>query len=247
MSHDELEKHLHCGLNHFNLTGAKITDSGFRLKHYEDKNDPKWPKLIDVIAKTGIESLNLGSCSIDAKGIELWSTAIGANPIAPCSNLKILNLSKNLIKLDGAKILAGALKDNTSIEFLDLSSNELKVFGTYQIARALHHNKTLKGLNLFKNTLDVDGARAIRDLLEENSTIEFIDLGHNRIRSKGLEAIKEGILANPTCALHSLGVRMNFINDDGFDSFFNEVIFEDYSKKKVRQIPATTEKLMSDY
>jgi hypothetical protein len=74
----------------------------------------------------------------------------------------------------------------------------------------------LKGLNLFKNTIDVDGARAIRELLESNSTIEFIDLGHNRIRSKGLEAIKEGILANSTSKIHSLGLRMNFINDDGF-------------------------------
>lgn len=246
MTHDQLEKNLHCGLAYLNLIGSVMGDTGFRVKNYADKNDPKWPKLIEVLAKTNIDTLNFSTCAIDSKAIELYSCAIGENPIAPCANLKRLDLSRNAIKLDGAKLLAAGLKHNTSLEFLDLSSNALKVYGIGQIAAALHDNKTLRGLNLFKNTLDVDGASRIRELLEENSTIEFIDLGHNRIRSKGLEAIKEGILANPTCGLHSLGLRMNFINDDGFDSFFNEVVFDNYTKKKVRYLPADIDDLVHE-
>ena len=77
-------------------------------------------------------------------------------------------------------------------------------------------NKVLTGLNLFKNTIDVDGARAVRDLLKVNSKLEFLDIGHNRIRSKGLEAITEGIIGAKESKLTSLGLRLNFINDDGF-------------------------------
>jgi hypothetical protein len=98
------------------------------------------------------------------------------------------------------------------------------------ICKALQKNSTLKGLNLFKNTLDVDGARALRDMLKVNSTIEFLDIGHNRIRSKGLEAISEGILESKDCKLKTLGLRMNFINDDGFSRFFDEVILSGMSK-----------------
>ena len=111
-----------------------------------------------------------------------------------------------------------------------MSQNNLGVYGTFLLTNALKKNKTLKGLNLFKNTIDVDGARAVRELLKVNSTIEFLDLGHNRIREKGLEAITEGIQASKDCKLKTLGLRMNFINDDGFTRFFDESIFSGMSK-----------------
>jgi hypothetical protein len=85
-------------------------------------------------------------------------------------------------------------------------------------------------LNLFKNTLDVDGARALRDLLKVNTSITFLEIGHNRIRQKGLEAISEGILGAKDSKLKSLGLRMNFINDSGFQRFFDEVVFSNMSK-----------------
>ena len=82
---------------------------------------------------------------------------------------------------------------------------------------------------MFKNIIDVDGARALRELLKVNKSLEFLDIGHNRIRAKGLEAITEGIVKG-NCPLKSLGLRMNFINDDGFQSFFDDVIFSKISK-----------------
>ena len=111
-----------------------------------------------------------------------------------------------------------------------MSQNQLGVFGATLISKSLHKNTVLKGLNLFKNSIDVDGARAVRDLLKVNKYIEFLDIGHNRIRQKGLEAIIEGITKAKETGLTSLGLRMNFINDDGFTSFFNEVIFSGMSK-----------------
>jgi len=159
----------------------------------------------------------------------LVSVAISLKPY-PCKNLKILNLAKNIITKEGAKLLAPALAENKTIKFLDLSQNMLGVYGVTLIAKALEKNSTLTSLNLFKNTIDVDGARAIRDMLKVNSSIDFLDIGHNRIRQKGLEAISDGILNGKECKLKTLGIRMNFINDDGFTRFFDEVILSGMSK-----------------
>jgi Ran GTPase-activating protein (RanGAP) involved in mRNA processing and transport len=51
----------------------------------------------------------------------MYSYILGKNKIAPCSSLRILNLSQNRIASEGAKILASALKKNKSLVFLDLS------------------------------------------------------------------------------------------------------------------------------
>lgn len=129
-------------------------------------------------------------------------------------------------------MLAQGLESNKSLEFLDLSSCMLGVSGTLAIANALHKNTTLKSLNLYRNKVDVDGARALRELLKVNSTLEFLDVGHNRLREKGVRAITDGIIENPTSALKRIGLRFNFINDDGFAYFFDQCIFQGKSKIK---------------
>jgi len=55
------------------------------------------------------------------KSIELYACSIGKNPVGPCKSLMILNLSRNDIGKEGAKLLAPALEENKSLEFLDLS------------------------------------------------------------------------------------------------------------------------------
>ena len=155
--------------------------------------------------------------------------AIGDKPYK-CKGLKSLNLSRNNLNKEHTKLLAEAMEENSTLEFLDISQNILGVYGVTLIARSLHKNKTLKGLNLFKNTLDVDGSRALGEMLKVNSTIEWLDVAHNRIRPSGLQAISEGILANKDCKIKTLGLRMNFINDDGFQEFFSKVIFSGKSK-----------------
>jgi len=50
--------------------------------------------------------LNLSNSYIDGKTCELLSVAIGENPVGKCSKLKILNLSKNQIGIEGAKFLS---------------------------------------------------------------------------------------------------------------------------------------------
>lgn len=98
------------------------------------------------------------------------------------------------------------------------------VSGIVNISEALAKNTTLKTLNLYRNILDVDGARALGALLKVNCTIEFLDIGHNRIRQTGLRAICDGIVANPKSKLTELGIRANFINDNGISYLFEQLI-----------------------
>lgn len=94
----------------------------------------------------------------------------------------------------------------------------------------MEKNSSLKTLNLYRNKVDVDGARALREVLKVNTTIEFLDVGHNRLREKGIKALTDGICENPGSKLEHLGIRFNFINDDGFSYLFEKAIFKGKSK-----------------
>lgn len=220
---------LHFGLKYLNFNGLNFGTTSFKVKTMEIQNKPEWPELVKFVAASDLSMLDLSKSQMTSQNIELVACSIGKNPISKCQHLKILNLANNKITQVGAKILSPALGANKSIEFLDLSQNQLGVYGGKLIASAFLDNQVLKGLNLFKNSLDVDGARALRDLLKVNHSIEFLDIGHNRIRSKGLEAISQGILESENSKLKTLGLRMNFINDNGFTRFFDEVIHSEQS------------------
>jgi hypothetical protein len=83
---------------------------------------------------------------------------------------------------------------------------------------------------LFKNKVDVDGARALRDMLKVNSTIQFLDVGYNRLREKGLKAIADGVCENVTSSVTHLGLRFNFISDDGFNYLFENAVLKGNTK-----------------
>jgi len=143
-----------------------------------------------------------------------------------------LNLSKNHINKEGGKILAEVLGKNGTLEALDLSGNLLGVSGTKALAGALKTNTKLKYLSLYSNIVDVDGARALKETLIVNDSLQFLDVGSNRLRDKGIMEIAEGILGNKTCALKGIGLRFNFITEDGADQFFSKVL----GKSKIENI-----------
>lgn len=88
---------------------------------------------------------------------------------------------------------------------------------------------------MYRNKVDVDGARALRELLAHNSVLEFLDVGYNRLREKGIMALTDGITSNPTSSIKSLGLRFNFIKDDGFAYLFDNAIFAE-GKSKIQNL-----------
>ena len=155
--------------------------------------------FLHLAKHTEIE-LNMRKCFSSPKDMELVAYAIGLNPLSE-SKIRSIDLSKNTITKEGAKLLAPSLENNKFLITLDLSHTKIGVSGMMHLAESLLKNNTLKHLNLYRNIIDVDGARSLGSLLKVNTSLEFIDVGHNRIRKTGLTAICDGILANPDSKL----------------------------------------------
>jgi len=218
MEKDQLVKKMHFGLEYLDLQSCKLTNFGFHPKVILKQKTPVWPNFLKFVTQHDID-FNFRRCGLVQKDMEIFQYALGENPIAP-SKIRSLNLSKNNITKEGAKFLAPGLALNASLINLDLSACNLGVSGVMHIAEALETNKTLQRLNLYRNILDVDGARALSKALKVNKTLTSLDVGHNRIRKTGLHSIVDGIVANPESKLVNLGIRSNFINDDGFSYLF---------------------------
>ena len=120
MTKEQLEPRFEFGLTYLNIGQSAIPFFNFKLKDYQKQKQPHWPSLISFLADNKIEILNLSKCQMNKNDMELISTCIYQNPIAP-TRLRVLNLRKNQIMKDGAKTLAAALEGNNSIEVLDLS------------------------------------------------------------------------------------------------------------------------------
>jgi len=87
----------------------------------------------------------------------------------------------------------------------------------------LKTNSSLKFLNLFNNKIGYDGAKAFAETFSVNKTIEFVEFGHNRIRDKGLFELGEGLAKNSESKVNTLGLRFNFLTEDGTRDFLKVV------------------------
>lgn len=79
------------------------------------------------------------------------------------SRIKVLNLSKNKIGKEGAKLLAEVIQNNHFLEVIDISKNEIGVSGAQALSLSLKNNKSVKFINLFNNKIAFDGAKAFAE------------------------------------------------------------------------------------
>jgi Ran GTPase-activating protein (RanGAP) involved in mRNA processing and transport len=87
--------------------------------------------------------LNLVSYGLVPETVEPIAEALKTN-----KSLKILNLSRNRIRDQGATALSFALRINDTLESLDVSWNEIGAPGAVSIADTLLVNQTLLDLNI---------------------------------------------------------------------------------------------------
>lgn len=229
MAGEDLEKKIYCNLKHFDVEGSSLPYYG-NLNQIKKKLKPQWPELVKLFS-TEVTHIDMAKCKMNQKrDMELVACCI-ENPIwkTKCS---FLNLSGNKINKEGAKIFCEVLKKQFTITHLDLSGNKLGVAGCQAVAKALLNNTSLKFLNLYSNQMDVDGARCFKETLLVNDTLEYIDVGSNRLRNNGILAMAEGIAGNKSCALKGIGIRYNFVSDDGADKFF-EILIKSSKVKRV--------------
>ncbi|VDK37694.1 unnamed protein product [Gongylonema pulchrum] len=85
-----------------------------------------------------LEHLNLRCSGIDENGMKDLVKAFKSN-----RNLKILNLSRNSLKLDGANLLAEVLPELRLLEVLDLGSCDCSERGILKIVASLNSSQHL--------------------------------------------------------------------------------------------------------
>jgi len=222
MAKDDLVGRMHYNLKFLNLGGCAVGDFGINYKQIKKQVRPEWPRILELATKAPL-TLNMKKCSLRAKDAETLAYMLADNPFGQ-SKVESLHLQQNLLTKEGAKLLAPALATNTSLRYLNLDSCKLGVSGMKSICQSLKTNSSISSLSLYRNIFDVDGARALGEALKTNSTLSFLDIGHNRIRMTGLRSVVEGVLANPASVLSELGVRWNFITDEGFTYLFDQLV-----------------------
>ena len=131
----------------------------------------------------------------DASGLEALAKAI--------NNLKELNISSNLIKAEGAKILAPAIQDMGALAKLDISSNQICGIyldydgdeeGTYDasgleaLAKVIGN---LKEFNISSNLIKSEGVKILAPAIQDNGALASLDISKNDIGSEQAEQIKK--------------------------------------------------------
>lgn len=106
----------------------------------------------------------------------------------PNCALQSLNLSWNMIRLDGAMDMVNAIGVNSSLTYLDLSFNSLGHDGGLALGDALTDNMTLQTLLIANNNIDSMAAFAICALAMRNLALKKIDLSGNPIGELGSRA-----------------------------------------------------------
>jgi len=193
------------------------------LKHYIYYS---YPKIIHFLCENkSLEMIKFEDCKLNKGDGEILCFGIKCENYL--SSLKILNLAKNDLRKEGTQALGTTLsQEKIILEELDISRNKIGVAGAKALAKMLGVNKSLKVLNMFANAIDVDGARALKESLKVNCTLVKLDLGCNRLREKGAKEIAEGLNLNKDSAIRTLGLRLNFISDDGITEFFSKAVLD---------------------
>lgn len=100
-----------------------------------------------------------------------------------------LNLSWNLIRLDGAVDLASSLSINKSLIYLDLSYNSLGTNGGEALGDAIQLNTALETINVSNNSLDTVACLTICIGVIENRNLRHLIIDENPIGEQGAKAI----------------------------------------------------------
>lgn len=135
-------------------------------------------------------------------------------------NPQTLILARNLISLEGIRIILQALTPNNIIESLDLMNNCLEDSGCISlIAQFLKDNSSLKILNLAGNKLNSHSIFEFENAFSLNSTLEHLDLGKNRIDDLGLDFLCSSLIHN-----NSLKTLLVYSNSFGTAKCLNNLV-----------------------
>lgn len=134
----------------------------FNLQNHNKLTNKQDPDLVRLIARSEkLETLSLCQTNQGRSMAEILQLALDPRRPDFLGQLKALNLSKNSLGKEGAKILAEAIMPNKTLQVLDISKNFIGVSGAQAIAKGIRNHNSLIFLNMFNNKISFDGAKAV--------------------------------------------------------------------------------------
>lgn len=121
-----------------------------------------------------------------------------------------VDLCKNNLQDEGAKILASAIRHSTSLIHLDLCQNGISPNGAKKIFKALTNNNSVISLkignseNVNRNRLSVRAVPDLNKYLISSQVLQFLDLRSTNLTDAGLSLLCEGLPACKTLDLLNL-------------------------------------------
>ena len=134
-------------------------------------------------------------------------------------NLKVLNLSTNSLKNDGALCIADLIFASSDLISVDISSNSIGDVGLSAIFQAMRTNRSIYHLHVGSNTgvsRNSVGNKAVEQLslmLAENKVLSELNLCMSELTTDHIIRACQGLQLNHT--LHSLNVSNNNLRSKG--------------------------------
>jgi hypothetical protein len=123
-----------------------------------------------------------------------------------------LNLSRNIIGVEGTKWIAKSLYTNKTLRYLDLNRQQLKgkigSEGAKYLSRCLRMNNTLQILRIGRNRIGFEGARFLSGMLLINRGLRVLDISHSKIGVEGSIQLANSLIQNNTLQIILLANRL---------------------------------------
>lgn len=169
------------------------------------------------IGNKGIKTILESIVSSSFKNLYLDENCIGNEGIKYIGNFmikykKIVELSlfyqqieEDLFNIDGAIVLAAAIKVNPKLEVLNLAGYGIGNDESDTIIKAINYTQSVKSLNLEENKIDNDGAKIFAEHLKNNKSIKELFIGGNIVMGDaGIKYIMDALTINNTIKLIDL-------------------------------------------
>jgi hypothetical protein len=161
------------------------------LRHCSNFDDKLLIKLVDSLpSSTLTEFLLSWSASRALHCTEGVNESLGKILLGYPQLVK-LYLNSKYICVDGAKVIADALKDNSNLNTFNLIGSKIEDDGVKAIADALRINHSLETLNVSSNMIGDDGAKMIIDSLKVNHSLKALNLSNNDISADGVKYLSK--------------------------------------------------------
>ena len=129
--------------------------------------------------------------------------------------VRIIEIDKCTVGIEGVNVLAGALKICTNLQQLDISYNGIESEGAIVLADALKFCTKLRDLDISGNLIDVSGALALAEILKFCVDLCSLGIGDNCFGDKGAKTLAGAL--KPSTNLQKLNIcKIGAVGADAF-------------------------------